>query len=176
LACAAASLLPVGCVQRRLLIRSDPPGAIVYVDNERVGTTPCAVNYVYYGTRKIRLVKDGFETLEIKQPLPTPWYQIPPLDFASDVLVPHEIRDVRGVTYRLQPQFLVPPEELLARAESLRRETQQGTTLPASPPLPHAVAPGAQTLPAAGQAIDLDAQFPVTPAETLPPGGIEYVP
>src|SRR5688572_22967875 len=96
---ALVAIVQTGCVQRRFLIRSGPPGAVVYVDNQRVGTTPCAVNYVYYGTRKVRLIKDGFETLEIRQPLPTPWYQVPPLDFVSDVLVGHEIRDVRGVTY-----------------------------------------------------------------------------
>lgn len=175
MACAVtATLVHAGCVHRRLLIRSDPPGAIVYVDNERVGTTPCAVNYVYYGTRKIRLIKDGFETLVVKQPLPTPWYEVPPLDFVSDVLVPWEIRDVRDATYRLQPQLMVAPEHLLARAEALRVRTQQGTVLPAGPPPPNSPAAGAETLPPSGQAIDLDARFPATPAETLPPGGVSY--
>jgi hypothetical protein len=181
----AVALLSAGCVQRRLLIRSDPPGAVVYVDNQRVGTTPCAVNYVYYGTREVRLVKDGFETLEINQPLPAPWYEIPPLDFVSDVLVPHEIRDVRGVTYRLQPQFVVPREHLLARAEALRQSTQGGTLLPAGHLPPLQPSPGAETLPPGGQVIDLDEQFPESVApgipgadggapETLPPGGLEY--
>jgi hypothetical protein len=175
LACAAAvALVQTGCVQRRFLIRSDPPGAVVYMDNERIGTTPCAVNYVYFGTRKLRLVKDGFETLEVRQPLPTPWYQVPPLDFVSDVVVPYEIRDVRSQTYRLQPQVMVAPEHLLARAEALRSGSQSGTSLPAEPITPHQPAPGAETLPPGGQAIDLDAQFPVAPGETLPPGGVEY--
>jgi hypothetical protein len=185
LACAVLfSFLSSGCVQRRLLIRSDPPGAVLYVDNLRMGTTPCAINYVYYGTREMRLVKDGFETLKVEQPLPAPWYQVPPLDFVADVLVPYEIRDVRSVTYRLQPQYIVPKEHLLARAEELRRSTQGGAIYPAGPQ-PQPLAPGAETLPPNGQPIELDTHLPGDlsadspsadgwlPAETLPPGGIE---
>jgi hypothetical protein len=62
-----------GCVQRRFTIRSNPPGAQVYVDDYEIGTTPVSHDFVYYGTRKIRLVKDGYETLTVYQPMPTPW-------------------------------------------------------------------------------------------------------
>jgi hypothetical protein len=62
-----------GCVQRRMTIRSDPPGALVYVDDYEIGNTPVSTDFVYYGTRKIRLVKDGYETLTVRQPFPVPW-------------------------------------------------------------------------------------------------------
>ena len=71
---AAAIPLTLGCVQRRMLIRTDPPGALVYVDDYEIGTTPIATNFTYYGTRKIRIVKDGFETLTVEQPIDSPWY------------------------------------------------------------------------------------------------------
>lgn len=48
-----------GCVQRRMTVRSNPPGALVYVDDYQIGTTPVSTDFIYYGTRKIRLVKDG---------------------------------------------------------------------------------------------------------------------
>ena len=121
-----------GCVRRRLFVNTNPPGALVYVDNQQIGTTPCAVDFTYYGTREIRLVKPGFETLSVNQPIPTPWYQFPPLDFVSENLVPYKIRDNRSVTYNLAPQVLVPKEELIARGEQLRQETGQGTVLPAA--------------------------------------------
>ena len=78
-------LLPatVGCVQRRLTIRSNPPGARVFVGDNEIGATPVSTDFVYYGTRRIRLVKDGYETFVVNQPIPTPWYQIPPLDFVT---------------------------------------------------------------------------------------------
>jgi hypothetical protein len=131
-----------GCVRRRLMVRSNPPGAMVYVDNQPIGTTPCATGFIYYGTREIRLVKPGYETLTVKQPIPAPWYQIPPLDFASENLAPNEINDFRTVTYTMTPQVIVPTDQLIARAEQLRAGTQQGAVLPAGA----VVAPGAPTL------------------------------
>ena len=74
-----------GCVQRRMTIRSNPPGALVYVDNHEIGVTPVSTSFLYYGTREIRLVKDGYETLTVLQPMLPPWYQIPPLDFSRRI-------------------------------------------------------------------------------------------
>ena len=44
-------LAALGCVQRRMTIRSNPPGALVYVDDYQVGTTPVSTDFGYYGTR-----------------------------------------------------------------------------------------------------------------------------
>ena len=129
---AGLMLLPGGCVRRRLNVHSNPPGALVYVDNQQIGTTPCSVDFTYYGTREIRLVKPGYETLTISQPIPAPWYQIPPLDFVSENLVPTKIRDNRTVSYNLAPQFIVPTQELIDRANQLRQDTQQYPVAPAS--------------------------------------------
>jgi len=120
-----------GCVQRRMMIRSDPPGALVYVDNYEIGTTPVSTNFTYYGTREIRLVKEGYETLTVKEPVPAPWYQVPPLDFVTENLLPGELRDHRTFQYQLAPQMIVPTEELLQRAEDLRGGMQpEGMVLP----------------------------------------------
>jgi hypothetical protein len=124
-------LLPAGCVRRRLNVRSNPVGALVYVDNQQIGTTPCSVDFTYYGTREIRLVKPGYETLTVNQPIPAPWYQIPPLDFISENLVPTKIRDNRTVAYDLAPLLVVPPQELVDRANQLRQDTQQYPVAPA---------------------------------------------
>ena len=134
LACilAVGSLLLTGCVRRRLMVRSNPPGAMVYVDNQPIGTTPCATDFTYYGTREIRLVKAGYETLTVNQPLPAPWYQIPPLDFVSENIVPHKIQDYRTASFSMVPQVIIPTEQLIARGEQLRQSTQQGAVMPAS--------------------------------------------
>jgi len=125
-------LLP-GCLRRRMLVRSNPPGAMVYVDNQQIGTTPCSTNFIYYGTRELRLVKPGYETLTVDQPIPAPWYEIPPLDFVSENLAPREIQDYRTLTYNLAPQAIVPTNQLLGRAEQLRQATSQTAgSVPAS--------------------------------------------
>ena len=64
--CSSASmLLPAsGCVRRRLNVRTNPPGALVYVDNQQIGTTPCSVDFTYYGTREIRLDQAGLRNAD----------------------------------------------------------------------------------------------------------------
>ncbi len=127
---------------------------MAYVDNQPIGKTPCATDFIYYGTREIRLVKAGYETLTVNQPLPAPWYQVPPLDFVSENVVPRKIQDYRTASFTMVPQVIVPTEQLIARGEQLRQSTQQGAFLPANtgiapgpvlPPgtvLPPAVVPG----------------------------------
>lgn len=131
--CIGAVALGAGCVQRRMTIRSNPPGALVYVDDYQIGTTPVSTDFVYYGTRKIRLVKDGYETLTVRQPFPIPWYEIFPLDFVSENLWPGEIRDERVVDLAMMPAAAMSPEEVVVRAEQSRLAAG---SLPAPPPQP----------------------------------------
>ncbi len=136
--CLTAVVAGGGCVQRRMTIRSNPPGALVYVDDYQIGTTPVSTDFVYYGTRKIRLVKDGFETLTVRQPFPIPWYEIFPLDFVSENLWPGEIRDERVVDLAMMPAAAVAPEEVVARAEQSRLSAG---SLPAPVAVPQAIPP-----------------------------------
>lgn len=121
----AAALLSSGCVRRRLTVRTNPPGALLYVDNQQIGTTPCGVDFTYYGTREIRVVKAGYETLTVNQPIPTPWYETPGVDFVSENLVPWRIRDDRVVSLTMSPQRMIPSEELKARGQQLRAQANQ---------------------------------------------------
>jgi hypothetical protein len=150
-----------GGVERRLVIRSNPPGALVYVDDYPIGTTPVAANFTYYGTRKIRLVKDGYETLTVMQTIPSPWYEVPPLDFISENFVPGEIRDQRTFTFQLTPQVVVPPEQLLSRAEGLRRGVG---------------APGGAVPPAGAPAVRVNPAAPRPPVVVPAPGAPEVLP
>ena len=75
-----------GCVERRYVIEPDPPGALVLVNGQPLGTTPVDGHFVYYGNYTFTLVKDGYETLQVDQRINSPWYQCPPIDFASENL------------------------------------------------------------------------------------------
>jgi hypothetical protein len=165
-------LLPsASCVRRRLNVRTNPPGALVYVDNQQIGTTPCSVDFTYYGTREIRLIKPGFETLTVNQPIPTPWYEIPPLDFVSENLVATKIRDNRTVSFDLQPQVVVPTDQLLGRANQLRQDTLQYPVAPAAATTP-IVAPGTAPIvvpPPAPQPMPVVPQAVPGPTPTLLP-------
>jgi len=126
-------LLSSGCVRRRMTVRSDPPGAVVYVDEQRIGVTPVSAPFTYYGTRKIQLVKDGFETVTERHKFQTPWYELPGIDFFSENLWPYETRDERVLDFHLPPQQSVAPTQVLSRAEQLRGNAQQGLVTPLLP-------------------------------------------
>ncbi len=123
---ASVGMLPAGCVHRRLTIRSDPPGAHVSIDGEELGITPVSTDFTYYGTHEITLTKSGFETLTVMQPVPTPWYQIPPLDLIADNFWPFSVTNRHEFTYRLTPRQPPSTEALLERARELRSESQLG--------------------------------------------------
>jgi hypothetical protein len=140
---ALLTLCQSGCVRRRMTIRSNPLGASVFVDDQEIGTTPVSTDFTYYGTRKVQLIKDGYETLTVKQTFFAPWYEWPPLDFFSETLWPGEIRDEQFLTFQLQPQQILPPDTLQARAEELRMGARQDylISLPNATATPQPVAP-----------------------------------
>jgi hypothetical protein len=145
-----------GCVQRRLTIRSNPPGALVYIDNYEIGVTPVSTDFIYYGSREIRLIKDGYETQTRMTAIDAPWYQYTPIDFVAENIIPYEIRDERTIDFQLVPQVIVPTEELLGRADELRFGSRSTVTpLPLSP------------LPLSPQPAPLPGGYP---AEVIPPG------
>ena len=119
-----------GCVRRRMTIRSNPPGALVYVDDYKIGTTPVSHNFLWYGTRKIRLVKDNYETKTVLQQMNPPWWQIPPIDFFTENVLPGELTDSRTLTFQLEPKRDIPPDELRGRAEQLRSQVRPACYIP----------------------------------------------
>jgi hypothetical protein len=151
-----------GGVRRRITIRSNPPGALVYIDDQEIGITPVSTSFVYYGTRKIQLLRDGFETLTVLQRFRAPWYQIPPLDFASENLWPGKIRDERVLEFQLLPLRNVPNQEVRSRGEDLRQRARQGWMTP-MPGFHGGVAPGSNFPSQPGNSEG--------PGTTLPPGG-----
>jgi hypothetical protein len=130
----------MGCVERRYIIQSDPPGALVYRNGRYLGATPVDDWIVYYGKYDFVLVKEGYETLHVVQRYPPPWYELPGLDFISENVVPFKLRDVRCFHYTMQPLQTVAPGEVLGRADELRTRAQ-GIGAPA-PPRPVGPPPG----------------------------------
>ena len=152
-----------GCVRRRLTVRSNPPGALVYIDGQEIGRTPVATPFTYYGTRNLRLVKDGFETISVNQQFPAPWYQVPPIDFVSENVVPNEIRDERIVDFELVPQANVSMDDVLIHAEQLRSQVRQAGPMMSVPVAPVEGAP---------ESFDQGPAFePLGEPELLPPPG-----
>ncbi len=124
---ALGSPLLTGCVQRRLLIRSEPEGALVTIDRHTIGHTPVAVPYTYYGTREIQLQKDGYKTVQVKERIRPPWYAVFPLSFFTENFAFREIYDRRVLDFSLTPKDLTGDYYLLDRAEQMRGDVTRGT-------------------------------------------------
>src|ERR1041384_5794278 len=92
-----------GCVDRRFVIDSDPPGAIVYVNGKQVGATPVEMPFTYYGKYRFVFVRDGYETWTVDEQVCAPWWEYIPLEFVSENLIPWTIRDVRYIPGRPEP-------------------------------------------------------------------------
>jgi hypothetical protein len=125
--CLATLILTSGCVQRRMIIRSQPEGAFVTVDNQQIGLTPLSIPYTYFGTREIKLEKDGFQTVKVQQRFDPKWYETFPVSLISENFAGREIRDERVLDFQLEPKTQVQENQLLQRANDLRFNINRGT-------------------------------------------------
>lgn len=113
-----------GCVERRYTIRTDPPGALVVVNDEEIGPTTASKSFTYYGDRKVTLIADGYQTQTFIQPVKRPWYDNYLTEFFTETLVPWTIRDEREFYYKMTPASAPPIEDVAARGEALRQNGQ----------------------------------------------------
>jgi hypothetical protein len=122
LAFAVGSAAGLGCgVQRTLVLESEPPGALVYLNGEEVARTPAEVPLKWYGRYDVAVRKEGFETLQAERLVLAPWWQWPPIDLAAE-LMPIPLHDRRRLSFELTPAEAAD-EGLLDRGEALRVRT-----------------------------------------------------
>jgi hypothetical protein len=133
---ALSSALLGGCVERRYVITSDPPGALVLRNGQPLGATPVDDHFVYYGDYDFTLVKEGYETMQAKQNIPAPYYQVFPLDIVSEIILPWQIQDVRRFHYKLEPRRAVNTDQLLSDGQNLRNRGLSLSPVEAAPPPP----------------------------------------
>jgi hypothetical protein len=143
----------VGCVQRTITITSEPPGALVWLNDREIGRTPVDVEFLHYGTYDVRLQLAGHEPLMTRGDAMPPWWDNVGLDFFAE-MVPGARSDVAW-HYVLAPAAN-DPEALVQRANDLRAKALEGMTeLPheapeteresAEPPIGEAEPPPAAT-------------------------------
>lgn len=120
-----APLLPLlgGCaggVDRTIVVESEPPGALVYLNDQEVGRTPVEVPFLWYGTYDVRLRKEGYEAVKTRRRVWAPLWQIPPFDLLAE-LVPFPLEDRHRLAFTMEPlPEGVDQAELIQRAERLR--------------------------------------------------------
>jgi len=119
----ALTLLSVlgGCVERKLLIRSEPPGAHVVVNGQPAGITPATVPFKTYGEFGVLLSREGYLRKQTSVPTRPPWYEQIPVDFFAECLWPGTIEDIHDVTIELTP-LATADDESVDRNEAVLRD------------------------------------------------------
>ena len=118
-----AALLTTGCVERTIRITSEPAGALVYLNDEEIGRTPCETAFLHYGTYDVRLVKEGFEPYMGPAEAKVPLYDLPGPDLVADLL-PVRIGSHIDWHFTLQPVNDDDPA-MIDRARQLRERMRR---------------------------------------------------
>jgi hypothetical protein len=104
-------------------IVSDPPGAHIFIDGQKLGTTPGNVQFDFYGTREVAIYKPGYHVMQQMETISPPWFEIFPLDLFFELCWPFTLRDEHLLNYAMTPSLPLPRKEqqaLLERARELR--------------------------------------------------------
>jgi hypothetical protein len=148
----ASFLLLPGCVEQTLSIDSNPPGALVYLNDQEVGRTPLVRDFKWYGDYDIQIRQEGYQTLQTHQMLAAPVWNWVPFDLVASLL-PFNLKDHKTLSYTLKPvdPSKDQPGPLVDRAESMRGQlesspftrvpTPRATTKPTTRPATTTTAP-----------------------------------
>jgi len=117
-----------GCVRRVVEVTSEPSGAIVWMNDREVGTTPCTVEIIHYGTYDVRVEKPGFEPrIEGLRATPPAW-DLPGPDLVAEIL-PTEFVSRNAWHLVLEPEVMddeaVLQRAVVARDRLLAQERRQ---------------------------------------------------
>jgi hypothetical protein len=120
-------LMVGGCVERTLTVQSNPPGALVYLNDQEVGRTPLQRDFKWYGVYEVAIRKEGYAAIKTQAPIIAPWYEWVPFDLVSE-LIPLKIKVRPQLTYDLQPQASSQEDAaaLVQRGEEARGELESG--------------------------------------------------
>ncbi len=128
-----------GCVERALVITSEPSGADVTVNQQWKGKTPYVVPFKHYGVYDIWIEHPGYEEnnrmvkfypLHVGEPIKAPGYQYVGMDFITEVLLPTTLRDQHNLHYVLERVDAADDVgDVLTRAAQLRDASRARTEM-----------------------------------------------
>ena len=111
-----------GCVRRTIRITTEPPNALVYLNDQEIGRSEVSTDFIWYGDYDVIVRKEGYKTLKTHWEVKPPWYQIVPIDFFAEVLWPGRIHDIHLRHLVLEPAEAPAREELIERAMETQRQ------------------------------------------------------
>jgi len=120
-----ALLASPACIEKTIGIRSDPPGATVYLDGLEIGRTPIEnVPFYFYGTREIAVHKSGYLGERRLVEMTAPWYDRFPVDLVTELVLPWTFRDQREYYFALDRTLPIEDSALLRNAYDTKQEAE----------------------------------------------------
>jgi hypothetical protein len=129
----AVLALLTGCVERTLILRSDPPGATVVVNGDEIGVAPAKLHFETYGTYEVVMSAPHHRRLRALVPVRPPWYEKIPFDLFYETAWPGTVRDEHLVTLKLEP---FPEDEAAGAGLDEREQQLQQRVLEGAQPAP----------------------------------------
>jgi len=115
-------IMPLGCVERKLTIKTEPEQALVVLNDEEIGISPVTVSFNWYGDYRVEISKAGYETLKTHRELKAPLHDKFPFDFVAQILNPKRVVDEYEWSFELKPLQLPAREELIHASEQLKSQ------------------------------------------------------
>jgi hypothetical protein len=122
-------------VERTLTIDSDPPGALVYLNDQEIGRTPLKREFTWYGWYDVAVRKEGYRTLKASSPVVAPPWLWVPFDLVMELL-PFRLQDRHRLHYQLtrETEEDVDPARIVRRGQAMREKLEGKGTPPATRP------------------------------------------
>jgi hypothetical protein len=130
---AAVSVGGCGGVTRQLSVKTEPSGALVELNDEEIGLSPVTVSFSWYGHYRVRISKEGYQTLNTHRQLKAPWYDAFPFDFVLMFLWPQQSRQCYEWNFELMAGEPVDRQQLIDAARKLQQEALVELAAPAHP-------------------------------------------
>ncbi len=83
--CAALAVLS-GCLERVIHVTTEPPGALVHLNDREVGRTPLEIPFQEFGTYDVRVELEGHEPIHTGARAAAPPWEWPGLDLVAMIL------------------------------------------------------------------------------------------
>lgn len=115
-----------GCVERRLLLRSEPAGANVTVNGKDIGMTPAEMPFITYGDYEIVMSAPGHQRLRTVEPVEPPWWEMIVFDFFVENVWPGTVVDEHEIILRLVPLAASDDLGVDRREKALRDRLEAG--------------------------------------------------
>ncbi|GJM18929.1 MAG: hypothetical protein DHS20C14_11420 [Phycisphaeraceae bacterium] len=125
------SLTLTGCIERRIRVTSEPPGAIVWLNDREIGRTPVETSFTFHGDYDVRLALPGHEPIHTERRAKAPVHEWPGIDLVATAL-PVKFDNTIEWHFDLEPSLELTQDrdeyetDLVERAERLRQRAITG--------------------------------------------------